>query len=766
MARFSFAALSKSKRRLLLTLPAVGVVTALGGAGIWQAHAGKSKLAEIAKALDEQNSEVQSRLKKGASAKAAKGAAASAPALNGQDEELRPPLRTSPFAAPGRANSPARMPSPQETVVRGNDASRFESDVSPASGVDRAPSFSGNPFSKKNAQDAGAAADAPAARRGVGGAFQPRAMALDDAEEEQAAEESGEESEADDESYADEETEAAVDDGAQSDSEFVDDRPPLRSSRQRAREIDDEQLAEAAEEEATEAPEEYAGGRAALGAPVELSVADEADLDARPLRRAAEAVSVADDAAPADQALAVPGPRHLEGAQTPTLTIEKIAPPEMQVNRPATLKVIVRNVGQVAAQDVMVFDQAPRGAVLEETTPPASQGPDGAIVWQLGDLAPGEQAEVTMRIVPKAEGELGSVAKVAFQAQATARSLCTRPQLVVKQTTPPRVLIGQKVLVSITISNPGTGAAENVVLEETLPDGLTHAAGRELEYEVGMLRPGETRSLELELVADKAGRLENRLVVRGAGDLSAEDQAEIEVIAPQLDVAVKGPAKRYLERLATYNIALLNAGTAPARNVELVSYLPKGLKFVSANNQGRYDAPNHAVYWSLEELPAGAKGDVQVTAEPVEVGEQKLRVEGRADLGLAKVLEQVVLVEGLAELFYTVTDSADPIEVGADTIYQIRVINQGSKVDTNVQVAVDLPDELQPMAGEGPVRYEIQGQQVVFEPLARLGPQEEATFKVQVRGAAAGDHKAKVILTSDETRTEVSKEEGTRVYAD
>jgi uncharacterized repeat protein (TIGR01451 family) len=240
----------------------------------------------------------------------------------------------------------------------------------------------------------------------------------------------------------------------------------------------------------------------------------------------------------------------------------------------------------------------------------------------------------------------------------------------------------------------------------------------------------------------------------------------LEVVAPQLQLALTGPSKRYLERQATYNVRIANPGTAAAKNIELVTYLPKGLKFVSTDNQGQYDAQNHAVYWSLEELPPRMTGDVTVTAMPIETGQQKLRVEGRGDLGLTAAFDQEVLVEGLAELFFQVVDSADPIEVDSETEYEIRVVNQGSKTDTNVRVIVQMPIDLEPIGGDGPTRVRVDGQNVIFEPLARLAPKGSAVYKVRVRGAGAGDHRVRVQVVSDEVRTPVSKEESTRVYAD
>ena len=461
-----------------------------------------------------------------------------------------------------------------------------------------------------------------------------------------------------------------------------------------------------------------------------------------------------------------PGERKLEGLQAPAITVQKTAPAEIQVDKPVTFHVLVRNVGQVAAHDVVVADRIPEGTRLIDASPQFSRLPDGGLLWELGTMAPGEEKSVAIQLLPLAEGEIGSVAEVSFRAEASVSTICTKPQLTVTHTVPAQVLIGEGVTVSITLSNPGSGAATGVIVEEDVPDGLSHPAGKELEYEVGALAPGETRQLELELTADKPGVIENVVLVRGDGNLIAEDRARIEVIAPQLQVAMVGPSKRYLERQVTYEVSISNPGTASANGVELITYLPKGLKFVATDHQGQYDPERHAVYWSLEELPAAKTGAVTVTALPIETGEQKLRVEGRADLGLSHTFEHVVEVDGLAELFFTVKDIADPIEVGSETAYEVRVTNNGSKTATNVQLAVMLPAEMAPISGDGPTRGVVSGQQVAFEPLARLAPNSEAVFRINARGVQQGDLVIQAQLTSDELNTPVKVEESTRVYQD
>jgi uncharacterized repeat protein (TIGR01451 family) len=467
------------------------------------------------------------------------------------------------------------------------------------------------------------------------------------------------------------------------------------------------------------------------------------------------------------QTAATPGERQLEGPQQPAITIEKISPAEIHVGKPATFELIVRNVGQVPAQNVVVTDQVPAGTQLADAKPTPEHGAGGSLVWQLGTMQPGDEVVISLQVMPQSEGEIGSTAHVTFAAQATSRSICTRPLLTVEHTAPPKVLIGESLTVGITVANPGTGPATGVMIEEDVPEGLAHVAGRQLEYEVGTLRPGESKRMELVLQAEKAGLVENTIVVRGEGSLSATHRVQVEVVAPQLEVDVTGPKKRFLERQATYTVSVANPGTAPARDVELVAYLPRGMQFVDSDSQGQYDRTQHAVFWSLEELPQTKAGSVKLTTLPVEPGEQRLRIEAKADLGLVVAGEQIVQVEQSAELLHTVKDADEVIEVGSETAYLIKVSNVGTKAATNVRVVALLPDGLEGKAGEGPTGPGAgNAAQIVFEPLGKLEPGEEVTFKVLAQGVKAGDHIVRVQLASDEWPTPVTREESTRVYED
>ncbi len=467
-----------------------------------------------------------------------------------------------------------------------------------------------------------------------------------------------------------------------------------------------------------------------------------------------------------DEGSGAPGSHDLEGAQAVSLSVEKSAPEEVQVGKQAILRVAVRNVGSATAQQIEIRDAVPRGTELVGAQPRAEQLPDGRLVWQITSLAPGEETAVEMHVTPLVEGEIGSVATVQFAAEASARSRSTRPVLALEASAPAQVMKGEELHLHIRLTNVGTGAASGVVLEENVPAGLAHVAGDTLEYEVGQLGPNESKELDLVLTAAQAGTVVNLLRARGDGNLDVQHELSLEVVAPDLSVTVNGPKRRYLEREATYTVSVSNPGTAPARDVQLTTYLPRGLKFVEANNYGEYDPQTRSVHWLLEELPANETGAVTLRALPVEPGEHKMVVSGTALTGLKTEIEEVVTIEGLAAILFELVDVSDPIEVGAETVYEVRVINQGTKNAANVRVMAIVPEQLRALSAEGPTRHAVEANRVVFDALPRLAPKADTTYRIRVQGQSPGDARLRVQLMTDEMRSPVTKEESTRIYSD
>lgn len=463
-----------------------------------------------------------------------------------------------------------------------------------------------------------------------------------------------------------------------------------------------------------------------------------------------------------------PGSRFLDGSQNPIMQIHKRAPEEITVGKKATFVITVRNAGNATAHDVTVVDRIPRGARFSDASPSTSPAADGLLTWKLGEMNAGDEKTINLQIIPEAEGEVGSVASVHFAAQASVRTIATAPQLeVVADSTGP-VIIGQSQQVAVTIRNTGSGISRGVRLEADIPSQLKHESGEaQLEAFIGDLRPNESKRLVLNVAAVQPGQATCPLRAVNEDGIQAQTQFAVDVRAPQLAATIAGPARRYLERQATYQIVVTNSGTAVARNLYFDVHLPVGLKFISADiAQATYHPESHSITLGLAELNPGASGTFTVTVLPVELGPQNIRFNATGDLGVTAEAKGQMVVEGLSELTFAISQDNGTVEVGATTTYSVQISNVGNQSDKSVQLLVQIPEGAKLLKVDAPVDFREEPGRLVFAPLSEMRSRDMKTIRFQVQHNRAGNQVIRAQLTSANWPVPVLKEEGTLVYND
>jgi len=462
-----------------------------------------------------------------------------------------------------------------------------------------------------------------------------------------------------------------------------------------------------------------------------------------------------------------PGSGELAGIQEPRLVIEKIMPKEVQINEPMTVVISIRNTGSAKAKNVVLTDRLPKGARFEEANASGFRTENGEICWQLGDLGINEKRNVELTLIPTTEGEIGSVATATFSIEASGSTRVTKPALTMEVTCAnDEHLVGGDLVLIIQLSNPGTGIARNITLEEYVPEGLSHPTGKKLSATFGDLKPNESKRLQLTLKCERAGETINYLVAKGENELFAESKIPIIVLAPGLNLAIDGPKNRYLDRKATYELRVGNPGSATTREVMLFAKLPKGLDFVSTDSMGVYDPESHTVHWMLDALPAQQSGKITLVTTPRTIGEYKIEFSGRALGNLQTSAIHEVFVDGIASLGFEITSKVDPVELGREAAYEIRIFNRGTKASSNVNIRVQLPEDMRFIAAEGPTQYNISGSIIDFVNLHQLVPSETKTYLIRAQCLAVGDQRVLVQVQSDEMEKPVTKEENTNVYGD
>ena len=455
------------------------------------------------------------------------------------------------------------------------------------------------------------------------------------------------------------------------------------------------------------------------------------------------------------------------GKQEPTVSIEWVAPQNARLHHPLACQIVVKNHGAIGVQNVVVRHNLLPGVSLKASEPAARQDKQ-ALAWEVGSIPAGSFRRIDVTLVSSLRGSLTFPATVSFAATTTQVVQFREPLLQIQARAQEKSLQGESVVVAFDVTNPGDGVTGNVKVRAMLPEGLDHPHGRSFELDVGHLEPKESKTMQVQCMARGSGAQHITLIAVADGNLTAQTKAQTEIILPRLDVVVAGPKLRYVERPAQYVAKVANPGTAPAAGVVVTQAVPVGFKFQTATAGGRYLEASRQVVWTVGDLMPGQSRELSVELIPTTAGEFHLPFQAVSARGVKNETDVRTRVEGLSSLVMEVADTDDPVEVNGETAYEIRVLNAGTKVETNIELVCTLPDQgdLKDARCIAGLKHRIEGRTVIFEPAARLAPRADLIFRVVVRGKLAGDGRFRAQVRAEGMTEAVSRDETTRFYRD
>lgn len=456
----------------------------------------------------------------------------------------------------------------------------------------------------------------------------------------------------------------------------------------------------------------------------------------------------------------VVGDQTMNQTLQPELRIEKVAPPRAILGQPLVYDIIVKNTGQSSAHQVTVEDQIPRGTRLTGTIPRAELI-GTTLRWKLGTLEPRKETKISIRVIPTEEGPVGSVAKVNFVSEVASRTVITSPKLKVTLTGPSEATLGSQATYHFTISNVGRGDANGVYLRNLLPAGLTHADGNDLEYEVGVLPAGESREVDLSVIAAKNGPQINKAIVTANGGLKAETTMTTNIVGNRLAITRTGPRRRYIGREAEYTNTVVNESTSVVQNAQVVEQLPEGMLYLGGSPGIQYNPQKHSVTWPLTALQPRASTVLSVKLMPQTAGAKRSEVVAFDPNGTKAVVRSETVVEGFEALRLSVGEVPEPLEVGDEVRLRFVTNNRGTLPAENVRVAVQIPREMKFVSANGTSRGQQVGNTVVFEPIKSVA--EKAEFDIAFKAVEAGDARFEFQIQSAEMADTLKRQEAVRI---
>lgn len=486
-----------------------------------------------------------------------------------------------------------------------------------------------------------------------------------------------------------------------------------------------------------------------------------------------------------------------EPKQMPAVTVEWIGPATARLGQPVTCVILVKNTAAVPATGVEVRAPLPSGIIVQSTEPKARTITDQAdtpddkksdltrdaadpsmspvfgkkagamLLWEIGILAPQQEKRLEMKLVPESKGDLACKAFVTFTGSAVARMQVRDPKLSIKASGPEKTQLGDTAIVNLTVANPGDGTAEHVKVRVTLP-GVGDRTPRTAEFNLNDLAANESRPLQLKIATKAEGQQKCEVVAVADGNLMAKETVTLNVFQPRLDLSLTGPKLRYVDRQAVYILKVSNPCSSAMSNVVLTQQIPPGFKFVEASADGKHDAANRTVSWALGDMAPNQSKEVNVKVVAAAPGEFKHKAIVSAARCNKTEAETITRVEGLATLTMEVVCLDNPVEVGMDTAYEIRVTNTGTKTETNLQLSCTIPDnmELRGVQGANGVKHRIEGKEIIFDDLPKLAPRADVTYRVNFRGQVPGDLRFQARIKADSLQEPLLKQENTKVYGD
>lgn len=465
------------------------------------------------------------------------------------------------------------------------------------------------------------------------------------------------------------------------------------------------------------------------------------------------------------------GPDVLVSNQTPLIASDILGPKQILIGREASYRVRLHNDGDVPANELVASIRIPSWADVVDTT--ASRGmiqqsqdnrTPGALEWQIQRLDAHASETLSLKLVPRASRplELGvtwTCAPVGSRAVVEVQE----PKLRMHISGPDEVLFDKPQIYRLTLTNPGTGTAENVKIDLLPPGGGEDAVST---HRLGDLPPGTSQSVEVELTAREAGKLYVKALASADGGLSSDAAKDIFCRKPELDVDWRGPDSKYAGTAATYYFRVRNPGTATADDVSVVVALPEGMEFTSASEGQMFAPERHTVTWRVGSLGPGDDYYMELKGTLRTPGANQLRVSAETaggELSDSKLAETNVVA--LADLTLDVSDPRGPVAIGADAIYEIRIANRGANSAENINVVALFSEGIEPETVEGAM-YSASDGRVTFRSIDKLDAGRQIVLRIHAKGTQPGNHVFRAEVLCKDLDTRLAEEETTRFFAD
>jgi uncharacterized repeat protein (TIGR01451 family) len=467
------------------------------------------------------------------------------------------------------------------------------------------------------------------------------------------------------------------------------------------------------------------------------------------------------------------------------LEVTKTGPEQANINDNVTYTIVVTGTGTGASTGIKLVDTIPSGMSLVSSDPEGIRV-DNELTIDLGTLNPDDTSSVSVVLQANQTGDWTNQVAVSSTEGATASAEATttvvQPALAITKIGPETALINEIFAYTITVSNTGTGVAENTTVTDTLPVGTEHVGslpagtvsddGSTVTWNIGSLDPDTLYTITLTLRGTTAGAKVNTASATADGvDTTPQAQATTTVLVPGITIEKIGRTALFVGNQATYTLTATNTGEAPLTNVTITDTIATGMSYVESRPEGTLSEDGDAVTWSVGNLAVDGEATVTVTLQGDTVGTLVNTATVTATEGVSDEDELNVVILAATGATIQITDSVDPIREGEEVTFTVVVSNQGRSPMTEVSVAVEVPAQftIDSTSDDTKATIDAETSTVTYNHGEELATGDDFSFTVTVtandlpEGQIRQDTVTTATLTYAEFTAEVGSDEGTTV---
>ncbi|MCX8108769.1 MAG: hypothetical protein N3G20_08195, partial [Verrucomicrobiae bacterium] len=243
---------------------------------------------------------------------------------------------------------------------------------------------------------------------------------------------------------------------------------------------------------------------------------------------------------------------------------------------------------------------------------------------------------------------------------------------------------------------------------------------------------------------------------------TAEASAVPVVRAPVIELSCVAPLQAPVKRPLEVVLTVRNTGTDIEPKVRVVVTLPAKVRATGASTGG--SVADNCVVWELEQLAPGTARDLSVSVVAGDPGQITIAARAQGECAPPVETSCTARFVGVGGVLLEVVDLEDPVLVGENVTYEIKVVNQGSAPLNNVKLTCTVPEQQEFVAGFGATPVRIADRRLAMDTVTSLAPGATVSWRVTVKAIAQGDVRFRTELVSDEFTAPIHEIEAPQQY--